>query len=318
MLTRLPRKAYVALAAVFGVGILVAGQIRPDPFDSTGVALTDAASPTTSVADSALRVTGNVLARLRGVLDRQRELDRLRRENLRLREWQAEAERLEWENASLRALNDVRPQPSQRSLTAQIIGGASGLFRHSIVADAGTESGVQDGAPVVDGRGLVGRVAGVASGTARILLLTDVSSRIPVVLRESGTRAILAGDGSDLPVLLLLSSRAAVQTGERVVTSGQGGLFEAGIEVGRIEAISPNAVRVAPFARFGSLGFVRILEPRSAPSFDAPVSIIGLAPSCNCESQGPVESLPSPQEVDAVNRQLSTGTIQSSAPLSGR
>lgn len=283
MRPRLNRHIALALAVLAGVAIVVIGQKWPQPFADAGAELADAASPAIGVADEALGAVGYVWSGLHGLLDRHREMERLRRENERLREWQAEAGRLEWENASLRALNEVRPQPSQRSLTAQVIGGASGPFQHSVLADAGEEEGVRDGAPVVDGHGLVGRVTGVASHSARILLLTDVNSRVPVVLRESGTRAILAGDGSDLPVLVLLSSRSGIQTGEWVVTSGHGGLYANGLAVGRIESISPDEVRVAPFARLGTLGFVRILEPRGEPFFASPPSIIAPAAACSCE-----------------------------------
>lgn len=284
MRPRLRRRNALALAILAGVGIVVVGQQWPKPFEQAGAELANAASPAVSVADEALRVAGTVWFGMRGLLDRQREMERLRRENERLHEWRAEAERLEWENASLRALTEVRPQPAQRSLTAQVIGGASGPFQHSVLADAGEEEGVRDGAPVVDGHGLVGRVTDVASHSARILLLTDINSRVPVVLRESGARAILAGDGSDLPVLVLLSSRADIQTGEWVVTSGHGGLYANGMAVGRVEDIRPDEVRVAPFARLGTLGFVRILEPRGEPSFASPTSIIAPAAECPCAS----------------------------------
>ncbi len=313
MRPRLRKRTALTLAILAGLGIVVVGQQWPTPFADAGAELADAASPAVGVADEALSAVGYVWSGLHGLLNRHREMERLRRENERLREWRAEAQRLEWENASLRALNGVRPQPPQRSLTAQVIGGASGPFQHSVLADAGKEEGVRDGAPVVDGHGLVGRVTGVASHSARILLLTDVNSRVPVVLRESGARAILAGDGSDLPVLVLLSSRAGIQTGEWVVTSGQGGLYANGLAVGRVEKITPDEVRVAPFARLGALGFVRFLEPRGEPYFASPPSIIAPASACSCESssssppQDAPELRPSSEPQSAVAPRTDSG-----------
>lgn len=273
-----------ALCVFAATAAVAAGQFWPEPFRRAGSAVSNAASPAIGAASEVLRGVGGVWTGALDLVDLRRELERARRENERLREWRAEAQYLESENAVLRALFGVRPQPARQSLTAQVIGGASGPYQHSILANAGEVEGVRDGAPAVDGSGLVGRVVAVGRSSSRILLLTDVNSRVPVVLRESGARAILAGDGSNLPTLLL-SSRSNPQTGELIVTSGDGGLYGPGLPVGRVEAITASTIRVAPFARFGALEFVRILERPRGQELAEPAAIVTPAPPCPCPSQ---------------------------------
>ena len=98
----------------------------------------------------------------------------------------------------------------------------------SLILNAGAREGVRKGSPVVTGDGLVGRIAGVGYRSARVLLITDLNSRIPVLVEPTGMRAILAGDNSDRPRLIRLPPGATVSPGERVSTSGRAGAFPAG------------------------------------------------------------------------------------------
>src|SRR5690606_36455106 len=94
------------------------------------------------------------------------------------------------------------------------------------------EVGVRIGNPVMSEEGLVGRVIGVTNGASRILLLTDTASRTPVMIDRTNARAILTGDGSGHPQLAYMRGRDPVKVGDRVLTSGDGGLFPRGLPVG--------------------------------------------------------------------------------------
>ena len=84
------------------------------------------------------------------------------------------------------------------------------------------------------GDGLVGRVAELGDHAARILLLTDLNSRVPVVIEETRERAILSGDNTERPALAYLPPDARVSSGQRVVTSGSGGVLPAGLPIGTV------------------------------------------------------------------------------------
>jgi rod shape-determining protein MreC len=116
----------------------------------------------------------------------------------------------------------------------------------------------------MDGLGLVGRVSGVAQNSARLLLLTDASSRIPVTIQPSGQKAMLSGDNSAAPPLEFLESPEQVRPDDRVISSGDGGVFPAGILVGTVVQTKDKRFRVRLAADYDRLDFVRVL--RSHPS----------------------------------------------------
>jgi rod shape-determining protein MreC len=116
----------------------------------------------------------------------------------------------------------------------------------------------------MDGLGLVGRISGVGENTARVLLLTDPTSRIPVTVQPSGQRAMLMGDNSAAPALGFLEDPGLIRAGDRVVSSGDGGLFPAGLLVGEAAIASSGELRVRLAADYQRLEFLRVLRSHSA------------------------------------------------------
>ena len=108
------------------------------------------------------------------------------------------------------------------------------------------EQGVARGQAAIAEGGLVGRLTEIGSRAARVLLITDLNSRIPVVIHGSRTSAVLAGDNSDRPRLVFASEPKAIRIGDRVVTSGEGGVFPPGLPVGVVAAIDPTARASSP------------------------------------------------------------------------
>jgi rod shape-determining protein MreC len=126
--------------------------------------------------------------------------------------------------------------------------------------NVGRKAGVASGQAVVTGEGLAGRIAEVGEHSARVLFVTDVNSRLPVLIERTRERAILAGDNSPQLRLTLLQSVAGVQRGDRIVTSGHGGSFPVGIPIGEVVETGEGSVRVRPFADFSRLEFVRVVD----------------------------------------------------------
>jgi rod shape-determining protein MreC len=170
-----------------------------------------------------------------------RSYERIHEQNLELRRelqqmmvWREAALRLEQENAKLRDLNNVSLDPALTYITGTVMADSGSPFRQSVLLNVGGRDGIIDGWPTMDGIGLVGRVSGVGQTTSRVILLTDTSSRIPVVVQPSGQKAILTGDNSAYPLLDFLEDRDAVRPGDRVVTAGDGRLFPPDLFVGRV------------------------------------------------------------------------------------
>ena len=185
----------------------------------------------------------------------------LREELQRMKGWREAAVQLEQQNARLRELNNVSLSPRLSYVTGEIIADSGSPFRQSGLVNIGARDGVVEGAAAVDGLGLVGRVSGLADGSSRILFLTDASSRVPAIIRPSGQRTIVAGDNSVSPALDFIEDTEEVQAGDRVVTSGEGGVFPPDLLIGQVAVTAQGRFFVRPAADYRRLRYIRILRP---------------------------------------------------------
>ena len=186
----------------------------------------------------------------------------LRRELQQMRAWREAALQLEQRNAQLLDLNQVRLDPQLTHVTGVVMADSGSPFRKSVLLNVGARDGVHDGWAVMDGLGLAGRIAGVGQRTARVVLLTDTASAVPVVVQPSGQRAMLIGDNSAFPILEFIESPDDLRPGDRVISSDDGGVFPAGILVGEVVATSDRRLRVRISADYGRLEFLRVLRSR--------------------------------------------------------
>ena len=198
----------------------------------------------------------------------------LRRELLQMESWKEAALQLERENAKLRDLNRLRLDPRLTYITGVVLADSGTSFRQSVLVNVGRGDGVASGWAATDGLGLVGRVAGVAGGSARVLLLTDPSSRVPVTLQPSGQRAVLTGDNTTLPLLDFVEAPEEVRPGDRVVSSGDGAVFPAGIPVGRVVTGRQGRERVRPAADISKLEFLRLIRSPATESIEGPGGLV--------------------------------------------
>lgn len=252
------RGALVALIAASLVLLLI-NRAEPEIFAEARAAAADLMGPVFDIAAEPIRLTRETFAALQTLADLHAENARLREENARLREWQHVALGLEQRIAGYEALLNVQPAPAVAQLTAQVIAEVGGPFVHALIINAGQVDGARPGQAVVDSGGFIGRVVGVGRHSARVLLLQDLSSRIPVSVEPSNTRAILAGDNSDQPLLEYLPPGVTVNPGDRVVTSGDGNLLPPGLPVGVVTG-GPDAYRVVLYSSQSAVGRVRLLH----------------------------------------------------------
>ena len=145
----------------------------------------------------------------------------LRDENAKLRRWYDVAVALANENARLKAQLHWIPDNAPSFVTGHVVRDAGGVYGRALLLSVGDGQGVQLGDVALDAGGLIGRVTEVGAHVARILLINDQASRIPVTLTASRGAAILAGDGSPYPRLLYYAQDNHPVEGERVFTSAQ-------------------------------------------------------------------------------------------------
>ncbi|MGD1881829.1 MAG: rod shape-determining protein MreC [Paracoccaceae bacterium] len=193
----------------------------------------------------------------RRIAEQNREL---RRELRQMQAWKEAALQLEQENARLLDLNNVRLDPRLTYITGVVLADSGSPFRQSVLLNVGARDGLVEGWATMDGIGLVGRISGVAKNTSRVLLVTDASSRVPALIQPSGQSAIVTGDNSATPPIDFLENPDLVRPGDRVVTSGDGGVFPAGLLIGQVAADRVGRLRVRLAADYERLEFLRVLR----------------------------------------------------------
>jgi rod shape-determining protein MreC len=248
----------VLIVAAFG--LLLLGKADALLAERTRAALADALAPIYVMVAEPL---SNVRARVEDVGDLwslRADNTRLRDENERLRRWQSIALALDAENQRLKASLRWIPDPTASFTTARVVADAGGMYARAVLLSVGPNHGVRKGEIALDERGLVGRVTEVGARTARVLLITDLNSRIPVVLESSRAHAILVGTNGPRPRLLYWPEGSPPQEGERVVTSAEANAFPANLPVGVIHYASANTPEVEPAAMLTKLEIVRIFD----------------------------------------------------------
>lgn len=198
----------------------------------------------------------------------------LRRDLQQMKAWKEAALQLEQKNAKLLNLNNVRLDPKLTFVTGVVLADSGSPFRQSVILNIGERDGIVDGWATTDGLGLVGRISGVGQNSSRVILLTDSSSRIPVTIQPSGQQAILAGDNTASPPADFLESPELVRPGDRVVSSGDGGVFPPGLLVGQVALGPDRRLRVRLAADYERLEFLRVLRRHTGEGISAPGGLV--------------------------------------------
>jgi rod shape-determining protein MreC len=163
------------------------------------------------------------------------------------------------------------PKTALSYVTARVIANSGGAFVRMILINAGTADHVARGQAAIAGEGLVGRLTEVGDRASRVLLITDLNSRVPVTIDGTHIAAVLAGDNSERPRLMYLPSADAVKVGDRVVTSGEGGVFPPGLPVGVVSAVDGTGPRVEPYVEMSQLGYVLVADYGLARALPQPL-----------------------------------------------
>ena len=217
-------------------------------------------APILAVVQQPLATVRDSMAVTHGLLDLAHENERLREENARLKKWQATALELEAHDQVLRSLLNVPKTAPPILRTEPVIAEPGGLYVRSVLVGGGAHDGLAKGQAAMAGPGLVGRITEIGAWSARVLLITDLNSRIPVILEGTRTHAILAGDNTTHPYLMYLPKAATVSPGDRIVTAGHDGVFPTGLAVGRVSSIESGEIRVEPIADLDRLEYVELVD----------------------------------------------------------
>jgi rod shape-determining protein MreC len=248
----------VLIVASFGMMLL--GKADALLAERARTALADSLAPIYAVLAAPLGRAHVAFNEVVGLWDMRDENARLREENEKLRRWQTIALALDAENQRLKASLRWIPDPEGSFVTARVVADAGGVYARAVLLSVGPNHTIRKGEIAVDERGLIGRVTEVGARTARVLLLTDLNSRIPVTLETSRAHAILIGTNGPRPRLLYWPEGVMPQEGERIVTSAEANAFPANLPIGTVRYSSTGAPEVEPAAMLQKLEIVRIFD----------------------------------------------------------
>jgi rod shape-determining protein MreC len=248
----------VLIAAAFALMLL--GKADALLAEQARMGLADVLAPIYATLSGPLNRLRDAVSDAQDLVALRADNARLRDENDRLRRWQSVALALDAENQRLKANLNWIPDPPASYITARVVADAGGVYARAVLLSVGPQHRVTKGEVALDERGLVGRVTEVGARTARVLLLTDLNSRIPVTLENSRARAILVGTNGTRPRLLYWPEGTPPAEGERVVTSAEANAFPANLPVGTVHYTASHVPEVEPAARLDRLEIVRIFD----------------------------------------------------------
>jgi rod shape-determining protein MreC len=248
----------VLVAASFGLMLL--GKADAILAERARMALADALAPIYAALAQPLGSVRAAVQDAGALWSLRADNERLRTENEQLRRWQSVALALDAENQRLKGNLHWIPDPAPSYVTVPVVADAGGVYAKAVLLAIGPHHGIRKGEIALDEAGLVGRVTEVGARTARVLLITDLNSRIPVVLENSRAHAILVGTNGPHPRLMYWPEGSRPQEGERVVTSAEANTFPANLPVGTVRYSGSGVPEVVPAARLDRLELVRIFD----------------------------------------------------------
>jgi len=267
------QRTTLPLLVLVSASTILLGKADEMMLDSVRTTVTDGFAPALDVASRPLVAAGNLIDRVRGAINLYQDNRRLEQDNERLMQWQQSALKLAADNKQLRGLLKAVPEPNVAYVTARVIANSGGAYVRTVMVNAGSEENLSRGQAAISGDGLVGRLTEVGARAARVLLITDLNSRVPVTVENSHRNAVLAGDNSERPRLAYVGSPENLKIGDRVVTSGEGGVFPPGLPVGVIASLDGSGARVEPYVELSQLSYLLIVNYGLAGGLPQPVPI---------------------------------------------
>lgn len=254
------KKFAILVLILFSFAIMLLGKADNIIVEKLETYITDIITPVMELASKPAKAITGFTENIKDLGAIRQENKRLRTENKKLLQWQSNAKKLQKENDLLAELLNFIPPPDTSFTTAHIIAEESGAFANSVIAYTGYPNNTQKGQAVVTEVGLVGRVSKTGNFSSRILLITDINSKIPILFEESRTRAMLVGDNSELPKIVFTPNDAETNVGDRIVTSGLAGAFPPGIPVGKVVSTKNNIIKVKTFVKLNKLEYIKIID----------------------------------------------------------
>ncbi len=256
--------------ALLGAVLLALSLWQPAAFAPLRGLAGDAVAPV-GTGSAAVRSGGQGLfAGVAAYFDAGRQNAELRREVEIARIRLAEADAVQAENKRLKGLLGLRDGDARPVAVARLVGSTATSGRRHAYINAGSASGVTPGMPVLSERGVIGRVLEAGRISARVLLLTDSESVLPVRRATDNVIAFAEGRGDGLLRIRLVNLGVnPLKVGDMMVTSGAGGYYRPGVAVAVIAKLTPDGGIARLVAEPAATNFVSVLPVHQAAAIQA-------------------------------------------------
>ncbi|MBN8531374.1 MAG: rod shape-determining protein MreC [Alphaproteobacteria bacterium] len=243
-----------------GISSMVIHRMHPEWVEPARVGVSEVLAPVLDTIARPADAVKEMVGGMREIGSLYEENAKLRQANASLKQWQHVAMSLESENKALRQLMRFVPSNALGYATGRIVGDTTGTYARSVLVGAGSAKGVAKGQAVMNEQGLIGRVMETGANSARVLLVTDINSRLPVMGQDGRVKVIAAGTNGDTLDLMYLPPDAGIKPGEKIITTGDGGVFPPDLLVGVVFEKEDGKLAVRPFVDFSKLEYVSIVN----------------------------------------------------------
>ncbi len=242
---------------ILSIVLIFAETIETRPLNKVRSFVKDVVYRSATIVSFPLKSVNNFAGFLDSHLNLYSNYNELIKENNELKNNISKTDFLELENSQLRKLIDEQIESPSNLVSARVMIDKQSPYLNSFVINIGSNKGIKNGMAVLDGKNFIGRIVDVNFFSSRVLLISDLNSKIPVLSEPSGSHAILSGHGTNEPTLEYLSKNNGIQDDDKIYTSGKEGIFTPGLVVGKAK-IEKNKIKVLLFADLDQITFVNI------------------------------------------------------------
>lgn len=228
--------------------------------DKTSSVAADIFSPMVELLAIPAKVVSGTLNYFYDFKNIRDENEKLRKENRELVIKSSRAASLEVENKLLARLLNYVPPKSADFIVAKVVAEENNAFSRALIIYTAGMKNVEKGQVVLSDSGVVGRIEKVGMIYSKVLLLTDINSKVPVVVERTRVRGIISGNNTSIPNLIFTPLDAEIFVGDKIVTSGVAGIFPSGLPIGKVMSVDKNNIKIKTFSDLDRLEYVRIVD----------------------------------------------------------
>ncbi|MBP5344524.1 MAG: rod shape-determining protein MreC [Alphaproteobacteria bacterium] len=254
------RRLVPVLFLLVGLLCLVLWKTNNSYISSVRMYVLDKVAPVVDVLATPSRWFDSLSEKVKNAVFVYKRNEALEKENEYLRQWRSVAIQLGAEQQEMKELLQYVNYPKALSRTARIVMDQGGLLARGVIALAGQTDGIEVGAIALTSKGLFARVINVSPHMSQLMPMTDYLSRVPVWVGKDRIEALMIGNNSNHPKLIMIENPSAIQSGDIVVTSGYLGVYPSGLSVGLVGDIVDDDIQVDLFETGEKLNFVRLFD----------------------------------------------------------